>query len=206
MSTPPVLNFGHKTSLHEFLLALCRLLRMSMICSADICSACKPKLLHTYGYHSGMCGITGERMWSQNAIRDKVFLLFTSANVASGFENASILPGSQQQPVDIVLPVWSCNKCLALMSPSYVFLKLQHFQAVKERDFSAIRAEKYLQTNHVVILPVCFSKTTHLRQVVESLFLQVSWFPKITFCHAAQMYPSKLSRKFSSSFSRVEAS
>ena len=143
LSAPPMPNLGLELSSQEFVVALCRQLRVPIFSSVSLCSACNSALLDTFGDHSLVCASSGDRILRHNAIRDLVYETCKAANLSPKLEPSGLLQDSQQRPGDIVLPIWSCGQKLAvdvtIVSPFQTSLLPN---ASEQSGFAARRAEE----------------------------------------------------------------
>ena len=67
-----------------------------------------------YGDHAISCAIGGERIAKHNHVRDALFQAAAQAALGPQKEPPGLLPGSDDRPADILLPIWSQGKDTAL--------------------------------------------------------------------------------------------
>ena len=70
------------------------------------CPACS-KPSDRYGDHALACAADGERIARHNHLRDALFSVAASANLAPRKEMQYLLPGSNARPADVFIPCWS---------------------------------------------------------------------------------------------------
>ena len=66
------------------------------------------------GDHAISCGIGGERIARHNHVRDALFHTAVQAGLGPVREPDGLLPGSDDRPADVLIPVWSSGKDTAL--------------------------------------------------------------------------------------------
>ena len=81
--------------------------------SAGLCPACK-KDSDRYGDHAIVCGSHGERIARHNQLRDAIYQVAASSNLAPRKEENALLPGTSARPADILIPHWTGGRDTAL--------------------------------------------------------------------------------------------
>ena len=77
------------------------------------CPACH-KQSDKYGDHALACGSDGERIARHNHLRDVLYGVASSANLAPRKEEQALLPGTNAKPADVLIPHWSGGRDTAL--------------------------------------------------------------------------------------------
>ena len=67
-----------------------------------------------YGDHAVSCGYGGERIAKHNHVRDALHQSGMQAHLGAQKEPDGLLPGSDDRPADILLPLWTNGKDTAL--------------------------------------------------------------------------------------------
>ena len=67
-----------------------------------------------FGDHAIACGSQGERIASHNHLRDAVFHTAVSASLGPTREDRALLPGADQRPADVLIPLWAGGHDAAL--------------------------------------------------------------------------------------------
>ena len=73
------------------------------------CPACGA-FSDSHGNHAISCAMAGERIARHNHLRDAIFQMAQSANLAPLKEGRAILPGTEERPADVLIPKWSGGK------------------------------------------------------------------------------------------------
>ena len=81
--------------------------------SAGPCPACK-RDSDRYGDHAIVCGSHGERIARHNQLRDAIYQVAASANLAPRKEENALLPGTNARPADVFIPNWTGGRDTAL--------------------------------------------------------------------------------------------
>jgi hypothetical protein len=81
--------------------------------SAGPCPACK-KDSDRYGDHAIVCGSHGERIARHNQLRDAIYSVAASSNLAPRKEENALLPGTSARPADVLIPNWTGGRDTAL--------------------------------------------------------------------------------------------
>jgi hypothetical protein len=81
--------------------------------SAGPCPACK-KDSDKYGDHAIVCGSHGERIARHNQLRDAIYQVAASSNLAPRKEENALLPGTSARPADVLIPHWTGGRDTAL--------------------------------------------------------------------------------------------
>ena len=81
--------------------------------SAGPCPACK-KDSDRYGDHAIVCGSHGERIARHNKLRDAIYSVAASSNLAPRKEENALLPGTSARPADVLIPNWTGGRDTAL--------------------------------------------------------------------------------------------
>ena len=77
------------------------------------CPACtKPSDM--FGDHAIICGSHGERIARHNQLRDAIYQVAASSNLAPRKEENALLPGTSARPADVLIPHWSGGRDTAL--------------------------------------------------------------------------------------------
>ena len=77
------------------------------------CPACK-KESDRYGDHAIVCGSHGERIARHNQLRDAIYQVAASSNLAPRKEENALLPGTSARPADVLIPSWTGGRDTAL--------------------------------------------------------------------------------------------
>ena len=77
------------------------------------CPACK-KESDKYGDHAIVCGSHGERIARHNQLRDAIYQVAASSNLAIRKEENALLPGTSARPADVFIPSWTGGRDTAL--------------------------------------------------------------------------------------------
>ena len=67
-----------------------------------------------WGDHAVSCAIGGERISKHNHVRDAIFQAAAQAHLGPRKEPGGLLPGSDDRPADVLLPVWDQGRDTAL--------------------------------------------------------------------------------------------
>ena len=81
--------------------------------SSGPCPACQ-KPSDRLGDHALACGTAGERIARHDHLRDALFQVAVSANLAPRKEENDLLPGTNARPGDVYIPKWTGGKDTAL--------------------------------------------------------------------------------------------
>ena len=81
--------------------------------SAGLCPACR-KDSDKYGDHAIVCGSHGERIARHNQLRDAIYQVAASSNLAPRKEENALLPGTSARPADVLIPHWTGGRDTAL--------------------------------------------------------------------------------------------
>ena len=81
--------------------------------SAGPCPACK-RDSDRYGDRAIVCGSHGERIARHNQLRDAIYQVAASANLAPRKEENALLPGTNARPADVFIPNWTGGRDTAL--------------------------------------------------------------------------------------------
>ena len=81
--------------------------------SAGLCPACK-KDSDKFGDHAIVCGSHGERIARHNQLRDAIYQVAASSNLAPRKEENALLPGTSARPADVFIPSWTGGRDTAL--------------------------------------------------------------------------------------------
>ena len=77
-------------------------------------------ILTSWGYaaavpfHKPVCGSHGERIAWHNQLRDAIYQVAASSNLAPRKEENALLPGTSARPADVLIPHWSGGRDTAL--------------------------------------------------------------------------------------------
>ena len=77
------------------------------------CPACQ-RPSDRFGDHALACGSDGERIARHNNLRDALYSVASSANLAPRKEEQALLPGTNSKPADVLIPHWSGGRDTAL--------------------------------------------------------------------------------------------
>ena len=77
------------------------------------CPACK-KDSDRYGDHAIICGSHCERIARHNQLRDAIYQVAASSNLAPRKEENALLPGTSARPADVLIPHWTGGRDTAL--------------------------------------------------------------------------------------------
>ena len=80
-----------------------------MFSSDGPCPACGA-FSDSHGNHAISCAMAGERIARHNHLRDAIFQMAQSANLAPLKEGRALLPGTEERPADVLIPKWSGGK------------------------------------------------------------------------------------------------
>ena len=61
----------------------------------------------TIGDHAISCAIGGEHISKHNHVRDEIFKAAVEAGLGPVSEPGGLLPGSDDQPADVLIPIWT---------------------------------------------------------------------------------------------------
>ena len=64
--------------------------------------------------NQGVCGSHGERIARHNQLRDAIYQVAASSNLAPRKEENALLPGTSARPADVLIPHWSGGRDTAL--------------------------------------------------------------------------------------------
>jgi hypothetical protein len=64
--------------------------------------------------NQGVCGSHGERIARHNQLRDAIYQVAASSNLAPRKEENALLPGTSARPADVLIPKWTGGKDTAL--------------------------------------------------------------------------------------------
>ena len=67
-----------------------------------------------FGDHAIICGSHGERIARHNQLRDAIYQVAASSNLAPRKEENALLPGTSARPADVLIPHWSGGRDTAL--------------------------------------------------------------------------------------------
>ena len=74
--------------------------------STGPCPACK-KESDRFGDHAIVCGSHGERIARHNQLRDAIYQVAASSNLAPRKEENALLPGTSARSADVLIPQWT---------------------------------------------------------------------------------------------------
>ena len=77
------------------------------------CPACR-KDSDRFGDHALVCGSHGERIARHNQLRDAIYSVAASSNLAPRKEENALLPGTSARPADVFIPHWTGGRDTAL--------------------------------------------------------------------------------------------
>ena len=86
------------------------------LCSESRVSApCLPAVTNDImGDHAVSCAIGGERISKHNHVRDAIFKAAVEAGLGPVREPDGLLPGSDDRPADVLIPIWTEGRDTAL--------------------------------------------------------------------------------------------
>ena len=97
----------------EFRTASLYRLGLPLYTKAGPCPVCSaPSGEH--GDHAISCGMAGERIARHNVLRDAIFQVASSANLAPLKEQKALLPGIESRPADVMIRNWTAGKDTAI--------------------------------------------------------------------------------------------
>ena len=105
----PSASLGLKLRPPEFRFASLYRLGMPLYASSGPCPVCSAPS-DNMGDHSISCGMAGERIARHNLLRDALFQVASTANLAPLKEQRAILPGVDARPADVMIRNWSAGR------------------------------------------------------------------------------------------------
>ena len=87
----------------EFRFAILHRLGLPVFREDGICSVFS-QYSDKYGSHSVSCGMAGERIARHNQLRDAIFQVAQTANLAPLKETRALLPSTESHPADVLIP------------------------------------------------------------------------------------------------------
>ena len=97
----------------EFRYSVLYRLGASIYSTNGVCPACK-KDSDRFGDHAIVCGSHGERIARHNQLRDAIYSVAASSNLAPRKEENALLPGTNARPADVLIPHWTGGRDTAL--------------------------------------------------------------------------------------------
>ena len=96
----------------EFRFAIIHRLGLPVFREDEICSVCSQHS-DKYGSLSVSCGMAGERIARHNQLRDAIYQVAQTANLAPLKETRALLPSIYGHPADILIPRFSSGRDMA---------------------------------------------------------------------------------------------
>ena len=97
----------------EFRTAVLYRLGMPLFPAEGPCVACG-RLSDVNGDHAISCASQGERISRHNHLRDALFQAAVSASLGPSREDRGLLPGVENRPADVYIPLWAGGRDAAL--------------------------------------------------------------------------------------------